>query len=128
MKTTIALLALILPGISHGGCKELVAAVEAAQKEISAIEVAGMNDTSRDRGAVNAAVENTRQLRIANQLASIQANLLILDRAKCQLPTEPITAGEESAYVAAAARCAAPGRSSEACQRDTWKRGQLNSR
>jgi hypothetical protein len=94
------------------GCKELAAAVENALKEAAAIEARG----AEERGQTSASV----QQRVTNQLAAINANLALMDRAKCPAPQDPVSVGELNPYNAAAKECARTAMGD--CNRDAWKR------
>lgn len=118
-----ALLLVSLPLAVHAGCKELGAAVDAAQKEIAAQEVQGMLDASRETKQLNATLDTTRQLRISSQMAAVQANLLLMDRAKCPMPADPVGAGDGNPYLQAASQCAA-AKDADACRRESWKRSR----
>lgn len=101
-------MALALP--AHAGCKELAAAIDAAQKQMADDEV-----RLRD--------EAPKRARQANQLSAIHANLVLMDRAKCPMPAEPIFADGQP-YTASAGRCAALGNDVDTCRRDLWRRTQ----
>lgn len=106
----LALLALAVPLAAHAGCKDLAAAIDAAHKEIASLEAFSYSTPD----------PQLRQKQ-ANQLAAINANLLLMAGAKCPMPLDPITA-DGSAYSGAAGLCATPRRSETACLRETWKR------
>lgn len=97
---------------AHAGCKELAAAMENALKEAADIEIRG----PEERGQTTATV----QQRIANQLATVNANVLLMDRAKCPMPQDPIGVGNLNPYTAAARDCARVATGS--CDRGAWKR------
>lgn len=115
MRLRFVLLMLASPLTVHASCRDLAAAVNEAHKEIAALEASVV---IRQLPPAAEAIVRQRQ---GNQLAAINANLLLMDRAKCPMPQEPIT-GDGAPYSSAANRCAAPGRDENACQRDTWKR------
>jgi hypothetical protein len=111
------LAALALPLDAHSGCKELAAAIDDAQKNIAHYqwERYGTDVTYPER-------DRDTTLLIGNQLAAIQANLMIMDKAKCPLPTEPIDA-TASRYQQAVQNCvrASSETRTELCNHANWK-------
>lgn len=119
VRLTIALACALLGlSLSAGaGCKELAAAVEDAIKDSADLEA---------RGAVgdrSAPAELARLQRVSNNLAAVQSNLLMMDRAKCPMPSLPVGTGNLNPYSAAAGRCVST-RSGDDCQQENWKRNK----
>jgi hypothetical protein len=108
-KAAVAAACMVLFALpAHSGCKELAAAIDAAQKQMADDEV-----RLRD--------ETTKRVRQANQLSAIHANLVLMDRAKCPMPADPVFADGQP-YTAAAGRCAALGNDADTCRRELWRR------
>jgi hypothetical protein len=114
----LALLAALALDV-HAGCKELAGAVDAALKEAADIEVRGMLEPTEQ-----APLKALRSQRVANQLATVNANLMLMDRAKCAMPQEPVGTGDLNPYITAASQCARPGSDAGACRRETWVRAR----
>jgi hypothetical protein len=124
MKTAIAVLALTLAANSHAGCKELAAAIADSEKAIAGQFSQGIGDDSAPR-------ETTRQLRVSNELAAIQINLVLMERQKCPLPTDPVDT-HGTVYLSPALDCAritmsgTPAEAKEACNTSNWKRAKTS--
>lgn len=124
MKATIAALTLALAANAHAGCKELAAAIADSEKAIARQFAQGVGDDSAPR-------DTTRQLRVSNELAAIQINLMLMERQKCPLPTDPIDT-HGTVYLSPALDCAriamngTPAEAKEACNTSDWKRAKAS--
>lgn len=112
--------ALTFSGTSAAACKDFAAAIESAEKEIALEFAGGIGDDSAPRSAARAG-------RVGNHLATIQANLFVMDRAKCPLPAEPVDV-MGGPFAEAAVKCATARAqqnataAAEACNSFNWKR------
>ena len=112
------------PALANSVCDQFAYAIESSVKEISHYSRGGSIDNSAPRAA-------NRKLDQSIHVGLIQANLTMMQAAKCTLPKEPI---QENSYGSAAFKCEMAafkaGQSGSPattplpeCDRDKWVRG-----
>lgn len=103
------------PAFAQSTCDALQLAIEAEIKDAALSSVLGIGDNSAPRATL-------RQLEIANNLSTIQANLTLMAQNKCPARTAPII---PAVYLSNALDCNIAimkgEKNAPACDKSTWQ-------